>query len=57
MQVVHERCGGLNVHKKSITVCVITPEGKETRTFLTMTRSLVEMVSWLEEKGVTSQPS
>lgn len=54
MQVLYERCGGLDVHKKSVTVCVITPEGKETRTFLTMTRGLMEMVSWLEEKGVAA---
>jgi transposase len=53
MQVVYERCGGLDVHKKSVTVCVITLEGKETRTYGTMTRDLLDMVSWLEAKGVT----
>jgi len=37
MQVTYERCGGLDVHKKSVTACVITPEGKETRTYGTMT--------------------
>ena len=53
MQVIYERCGGLDVHKKSVTVCVITPEGKETRTYGTMTRDLLDMVNWLEAKGVT----
>ncbi|MGQ9825701.1 MAG: IS110 family transposase [Desulfotomaculales bacterium] len=53
MQVIHERCGGLDVHKKSVTACIITPEGKETRTYGTMTRDLLAMVSWLEAKGVT----
>jgi transposase len=54
MQVVHECCGGLDVHKKSVTACVITPEGsKETRTYGTMTRSLLEMVDWLKSRGVT----
>jgi transposase len=53
MQVLYERCGGLDVHKKSITACIITPEGKETRTYSTMTRSLVSMVDWLLTKGVT----
>ncbi|MDQ0286817.1 transposase [Desulfofundulus luciae] len=53
MQVIYERCCGLDVHKKSVTACIITPEGKETRTFGTMTRELLEMISWLEAKGVT----
>ncbi|MGB9793286.1 MAG: IS110 family transposase [Desulfofundulus sp.] len=53
MQVTYERCGGLDVHKKSVTACVITPEGKETRTYGTMTRNLLEMVDWLQAKGVT----
>ncbi|RKO65486.1 IS110 family transposase [Desulfofundulus salinus] len=53
MQVIYERCCGLDVHKKSVTACIITPEGKETRTFGTMTRDLLEMISWLETKGVT----
>lgn len=53
MQVVHERCGGCDVHKKTVTVCIITPEGKETRTYGTMTRSLAAMVEWLQAKGVT----
>ena len=32
MQVVYERCAGLDVHKKSVVACLITPETKETRT-------------------------
>ncbi|WAH36244.1 IS110 family transposase (plasmid) [Alicyclobacillus dauci] len=28
MQVVHERCCGLDVHKKKVVGCVITPETK-----------------------------
>jgi transposase len=53
MQVVHERCGGLDIHKKTVTVRTVTPEGKETRTYGTMTRRLLTMVEWLEAKGVT----
>ena len=33
MEVLIERCCGLDVHKKSITACIITPEGKEIQTF------------------------
>lgn len=48
MEVLIERCCGLDVHKKSITACVITPKGKEIRTFLTMTRNLIELVDWVK---------
>lgn len=53
IQVVHERCGSLDVHKKTVTVCTITPEGKETRSYGTMTQRLAAIVEWLEAKGVT----
>ncbi|MEK4126552.1 IS110 family transposase [Anoxybacillus sp. FSL W8-0382] len=53
MKVLYERCCGVDVHKKSITACTITPEGKEIRTFGTMTDELLEFVNWLKEKGVT----
>jgi transposase len=41
-------CCGLDVHKKSITACIITPQGKETRTFSTLTRNLLELVDWVK---------
>ena len=47
-----ERCAGIDVHKKSVTVCAITPEGRETRSFGTMTRQLIEMMDWLESKEI-----
>jgi len=40
VDVIYQRCCGLDVHKKSITACVITPEGKEFKTFSTMTDDL-----------------
>jgi len=33
--------------------CIITPQKKETRTFSTMTRDLLELKDWLRENGVT----
>lgn len=48
MDVLHERCCGLDVHKKSITACIITPKGKEIKTFETMTRNLIELVDWVK---------
>lgn len=53
MQVVYERCCGLDVHKKSVVACVVTPEGKETQSFGTMTADLLALADWLEAKGVT----
>lgn len=51
MQVLHKRCCGLDVHKKSVTACVITPEGKEIQTFGTMTGDIIALVDWIKEKG------
>jgi transposase len=53
VDVIYQRCCGLDVHKKSITACVITPEGKELKTFGTMTDDLVALVQWLKSKGCT----
>ncbi|MEW6523915.1 MAG: transposase [Bacillota bacterium] len=53
MQVVYERCCGLDVHKRSLTACVITPAGWSTRSFGTMTADLLALADWLEEEQVT----
>lgn len=57
MQVVHERCAGLDVHKKNVYGCVIVVEGngkkQELRSFGTMTADLLRLVEWLREHGVT----
>ncbi|WP_157448618.1 hypothetical protein [Brevibacillus brevis] len=36
MDVVYTHVCGLDVHKKNIVACIITPKGKEVRTFSTM---------------------
>ncbi|TWG29688.1 hypothetical protein GC56T2_0783 [Geobacillus sp. C56-T2] len=46
MRVLYERCCGLDVHKQSMTACALTPEGKEIRTFGTLTDDLEELVDW-----------
>ncbi|MDP4027558.1 MAG: IS110 family transposase [Gallionella sp.] len=53
MQVVHERCSGVDVHKKKLLASVITPEKRETRTFNTMTKDLLALLDWLLANGVT----
>lgn len=53
MDVTYERCAGLDVHKKSVTACVITPQGQDTKTFGTMTDDLLQLADWLLGRGVT----
>ena len=53
MDTLHQRCCGLDVHKKSVVACVITPQGREIRTFRTMTGDLLALADWLEEREVT----
>ena len=45
MKVLFERCCGLDVHKKSFTACVITPEGKEINAFVTITEDIFALVA------------
>lgn len=53
MDVVYSHCCGLDVHKKNVVACVITPEGKEIRTFTTMTDDLINLVDWIKAKECT----
>jgi transposase len=58
MDVVHARCCGLDVHKKSVVACVITPgpdgtPSKQVRTFGTMTADLLELADWLSAAECT----
>jgi transposase len=58
MQVLHERCAGLDVHKKTVVACVLTPDGQggwgqEIRTFGTMTVDLLALSDWLLACGCT----
>ncbi len=53
VQIQHSRCAGLDVHKKSIAACVITPEHEETRTFGTMTKDILALSDWLSQHQVT----
>ena len=58
MDVMYPQCCGLDVHKKTVTACLITSiEGlepvKEIRTFRTMTADLLALADWLQEAGCT----
>jgi hypothetical protein len=50
MDVIIERTCGLDVHKDSITACIMTSEGKEVRTFSTKTVFLLELMTGLRNK-------
>jgi transposase len=58
MEVLYERCAGIDVHKKMVKVCLIRPGGdqhphKEIRTYATMTQDLLAMRDWLHAEGCT----
>jgi transposase len=58
MDVVYRCCCGLDVHKDSVTACVLWAERKgksqqEKRRFGTFTRNLLALSDWLHECGVT----
>jgi len=57
MDILHECCAGLDVHKKTVVACVLRagPDGEvahETRTFATMTADLLERADWLAARGL-----
>jgi len=58
MEVTFTHCAGLDVHKKTVVACCVTPgpQGQkiiETRTFGTVTAELLALSDWLTSHGVT----
>src|ERR1700753_3191968 len=58
MQVIHERCAGLDVHKKSVVACVMItlPNGTvdiHHATFGTTTPDVLAVLDWLKNYQVT----
>jgi transposase len=58
MDVIVERCAGLDVHQASVVACVLIGQPgrkpcKEVRSFGTMTRDLEALRDWLKERGVS----
>ena len=58
MEVIIERCCGLDVHQETVVACVLIGAPgerprKEIKTFRTMTRDLEALRDWLQELGVT----
>lgn len=58
MELVYERCCGIDVHKKMVVACAIVPDGagqrkKEIQTFRTTTQDLLSLRDWLVLLGCT----
>src|SRR5438128_704286 len=58
MDVLVERCAGLDVHKDTVAACIRTPDpqggrAQEVRTFRTTTVELLALRDWLVACGVT----
>lgn len=58
MDVIHERCAGIDISKTDVKVCVRTPgpgrrRQRQVRTFTTMTGDLLAMRDWLLAERVT----
>ncbi len=58
MDPMFPRCCGLDVHKKTVVACLLTPgtggrSRREKRVFSTMTDDLLAMIEWLKAAGCT----
>jgi transposase len=58
MEILYARCAGLDVHKKTVRVCILNrgEQGearKEFRTYATTTADLLSLLDWLLEQGCT----
>ena len=58
MDVIVDRCAGLDVHKKTVMATIRAPDGRggraqQTQEFATFTGRLVELRDWLASEGVT----
>lgn len=58
MRMIHQRCAGLDVHKRTVVACRLRVNGEgvveqEVKTFGTMTGELLQLVDWLLAWEVT----
>ena len=58
IEVMFPNSSGLDVHKKTVTACVLVPKAKggyhpKPRTFRTTTAGLQELAAWLQSYGIT----
>lgn len=58
MEILYTNCAGVDVHKKTVKVCLLTPGSngrphKEFRTYATTIEELLNLSDWLHEQGCT----
>ncbi|MEU4555390.1 hypothetical protein [Micromonospora violae] len=58
MDLIHERCGGIDIGKADLKACIrVLTAGKrrrkEVRTFVTTTNALLALRDWLTSEGIT----
>jgi hypothetical protein len=58
VEVIYQRCAGLDIGKDEVVACVRVPDGargrrQELRTFKTFSSGLEALADWLTEHGVT----
>ncbi len=53
MQVLYNSCCGIDVHARTVVVCLIKDAKREIRTFSTMTDDLLALLDWLTSEGCT----
>src|SRR5512147_1946480 len=53
MKAIHERCAGLDVHKKTVVACRMVGSERQVRTFGTTTGALLQLADWLRAGEVS----
>jgi transposase len=51
MEIIHRICCGIDVHAKTVVVCLIKNGKKQIRTYSTMTDDLLKLSDWLVMEG------
>ena len=49
MEIIYERCCGMDIHKDSIVACLISGRKKTIKTFYTTTSALLQLLDWLKD--------
>ena len=53
MEVIHECCAGLDVHKETVVGCLRVRERGRVRRWATTTAELLKLGDWLRQAGCT----
>ena len=51
MDVIYQRCCGVDVHKKVLVVCLLRGKQKEIKSYGTSTSDLLDLMQWLVDNN------